>query len=205
MKFKTLLLCFTFISFLSACSEDNAPVEGKQYQALPDTLNSEKFAPVTEVFSLGCGHCKNMEAILPDLQKALGQDIAKMHIIFNQSAQTAAMFYYAAEMQTGGTPDHAFMIDLFEAIQMPQETTVEERKSAMAKAFESRDLISPFNYDDQQTKLLLKRVDEIALLSQQSKINAVPTFIVKGKYQVITGGHANTQEIAETITYLLTK
>ena len=205
MKFKTLLLSLVFISFLSACNDTSIPVEGKQYQQLPATLNSEKFAPVTEVFSLGCGHCKNMEAILPDLQKMLGQDISKMHIVFNQSAQIAAMFYYAAEMQTGGSPDHAFMIDLFEIIQMPEGNTVEQKKIAMAKAFESRGLISPFNYDEQQTEALLKRVDEIALLSQQSKINAVPTFIVKGKYQVITAGHDKTEDIAETIKYLLSK
>ena len=205
MKFKTILLSIAVVFFISACSETSIPVEGKQYQSLPETLNSEKFAPVTEVFSLGCGHCKNMEAILPNLKKSLGQDIKKMHIIFNQSAQIAAMFYYAAEMQTGDTPDHAFMIDLFEAIQMPKESTIEQRKSVMGKVFESRGLISPFNYDDKQNDLLLKRVDEIALLSQQSKINAVPTFIVKGKYQVITAGHDNTEEIAATIKYLLTK
>ncbi len=205
MKFKTILLSITVVFFISACSETSIPVEGKQYQQLPETLNSEKFAPVTEVFSLGCGHCKNMEAILPDLQKALGQDIKKMHIVFNQSAQIAAMFYYAAEMQTGGTPDHAFMMDLFKTIQMPKDSTAQQKQIAMGKIFESRGLISPFNYDDQQTELLLKRVDEIALLSQQSKINSVPTFIVEGKYQVITGGHDNTQEIAATIKYLLSK
>ncbi|PKG39687.1 thiol:disulfide interchange protein DsbA/DsbL [Psychromonas sp. Urea-02u-13] len=205
MKFKTLLISLAFISFLSACNETSIPVEGQQYQQLPTTLNSEKFDPVTEVFSLGCGHCKKMEAILPELEKSLGQDIAKMHIVFNQSAQIAAMFYYAAEMQTGGVPDHAFMNDLFDAIQMPQDSTIEQKKAVMGKAFESRGLISPFNYDDQQTELLLKRVDEIALLSEQSKINAVPTFIVKGKYQVITAGHGKTEEIAETIKYLLTK
>lgn len=81
MKFKTLLISLAFISFLSACNETSIPVEGQQYQQLPTTLNSEQFAPVTEVFSLGCGHCKKMEAILPELEKSLGQDIAKMHIV----------------------------------------------------------------------------------------------------------------------------
>lgn len=39
--------------------------------------------------------------------------------------------------------------------------------------------------------------------SQAAQINAVPTFIVNGKYQVLTGGHKSTDEIAQTITYLL--
>ncbi|AGH82176.1 lipoprotein [Psychromonas sp. CNPT3] len=205
MKFKTLFCSLILLFFISACSETEIPVEGKQYQQLPKALNSEQFAPITEVFSLNCGHCRKMENIIPVLQKMLGQDIAKMHIVFNPSAKISAMFYYAAELQTGNTPDHQFMLDLFSATQMPKESTQEQRIDAMNKVFTSRGLISPLNYDEAQINTLLKRVEEITQLSVQSKINAVPTFIVKGKYQVITSGHDTTEKVAATIKYLLEK
>ncbi|WP_022941825.1 thioredoxin domain-containing protein [Psychromonas hadalis] len=205
MKFKNLLLSFALLSFLSACSEAPTPVEGKQYQLLPETLNSEKFAPITEVFSLTCGHCRAMEDIIPELQKAVGQDINKMHITFNQSAYNAAIFYYAAEMQLRKTPDHQFMIELFETIQMPNESSAEQKEIAMNNVFESRGLVSPFNYNEQQTEVLFQRLEEISILSEQSKINSVPTFIIKGKYQLITSGHDTTEKMATTIKYLLEK
>lgn len=202
---KKVLISFTFIFFVAACSKAPEPTEGEQYQLLPETLNSTQFAPVTEVFSLTCGHCRNMEDVLPELQKAVGQDIKKMHITFNQSAYVAAILYYAAEMQSGGTPDHQFMLDLFAAMQMPQGTTSEQQKTAMIAVFEKRGLVSPINYTEQQMAELTKKVDAIMLLSEQTKIQSVPTFIVKGKYQVISSGHEGTEDMAKTIKYLLAK
>lgn len=190
---------------LSACSKAPEPIVGEHYKLLPETLNSTQFAPVTEVFSLTCGHCRKMEDVLPTLEEAIGQDIAKMHITFNQSAYVAAMFYYAAEEQVGGIPDHQFMQDLFATMQMPQGTTQEQQKMQMISVFTSRGLHSPINYSDQQMAELSAKVDEIMHLSEQAKIQSVPTFIVKGKYQVLTSGHKETQEIADTINYLLKK
>ncbi|MGL6054086.1 MAG: thiol-disulfide isomerase, partial [Vibrio metschnikovii] len=37
----------------------------------------------------------------------------------------------------------------------------------------------------------------------QSQINAVPTFIVNGKYLLLTSGHSDLANMAETLTYLL--
>ena len=205
ISFKKLLTCLIFISFLSACNDVAEPAKGVHYRLLPETLNSEDFAPVTEVFSLACGHCRTMEESIPWLQRKLEQDIPKMHIVFNQSAYVAAMFYYAAEMQTGGIPDYRFMVDLFETIQMPKDSTKEQQEAAMLAVFESRDLISPINYNDQQLDALSTRVDEVARLSDKTQIQSVPTFIIKGKYQVVGSAHETKEELAETIEYLLEK
>ena len=205
MKFKTLFLSALLLFFVSACTPDNTPIAGKNYLQLPETLNSEQLSPITEVFSLACGHCKKLEPLLPFLEESTGQDIKKMHIIFNKSARMASMLYYAAEIQTGNKPDATFMTDLFNAVQMPQSSTDQQRKIAINKAFETRNLVSPFNYNEQQTEVLLKRVDEVALLSEQTKINSVPTFIINGKYQVILSGHDSTEDLVKTIKYLLAK
>jgi thiol-disulfide isomerase/thioredoxin len=205
MKLRNLFISLILITLLSACGKALEPIEGEQYKQLPQTFTNEQFAPVTEVFSLTCGHCRKMEDLIPDLQKAVGRDIAKMHITFNESAYIGAMLYYAAEMQSGGIPDHQFMIDLFATLQMPKGTTSEQQKAAMVAVFESRDLISPINYDQQQLKILSDKVDRIARLSEQTKIQSVPTFVVNGKYQVLSGGHNKPEDIANTINYLLAK
>ena len=205
ISFKKIFAYLVFISFISACSEDPEPIKGVHYRLMPETLNSKDFAPVTEVFSLACGHCRNMEDSIPWLQRKLEQDIPKMHIVFNQSAYVAAMFYYAAEMQTGDIPDYRFMVELFETMQMPQETTQAEQEAAMIAVFESRGLISPINYNDQQLDALSRRVDEVSRLSDKTQIQSVPTFIIKGKYQLITSAHETKEEIADTIEYLLEK
>ena len=205
ISLKKVFTSFIFILFVSACSKAPEPIEGKQYKLLPETLNSSQFAPVTEVFSLTCVHCRKMEDIIPTLEGTVGQKIEKMHVTFNQSAYVAAMFYYAAEMQTGGIPDHQFMIDLFETMQMPAGSTAEQQKVEMIAVFESRGLISPINYSNQQMAELSQKVDAIMLLSEPAEIQSVPTFIVKGKYQVIGSGHDKTEQIADTIKYLLAK
>jgi len=202
---KKLLSALLVIFTLAACSKDPQPIEGTHYKLLPETVNSTQFAPITEVFSLTCGHCRAMEDILPTLQETLEHDINKMHITFNQSAYVAAMFYYAAVDQIGGIPDHQFMLDLFAMMQMPTDATQQQQEAAMIHTFESRGLISPIKYSDQQLAQLTQKVDAIMLLSEQTGIQSVPTFVVNGKYQVLTAGHDEKEQIANTINYLLEK
>jgi len=202
---KTTCILFLNILFLSACSESQAPKEGQQFALLPEALVADALAPVTEVFSLTCGHCMKMENFIPLIADEAGVDIGKMHVTFNESAYSSAMFYYAAEMQTGGVPDHAFMGDLFSAIQMDSDATEQQRKSAMEKVFTSRGLISPYQFNEQQQQQVTDKVEQAHNLSQLAAINAVPTFIVNGRYQVIVGGHSDPKKIADTITYLLAK
>ncbi|GLS90907.1 hypothetical protein GCM10007916_19740 [Psychromonas marina] len=146
-----------------------------------------------------------MEDLIPALQRSIGQKITKLHVAFNQPAYIASMFYYAAEMQTGAIPDYYFLVDLFTAMQLPESSSDEAFQKAMIEVFESRGLISPINYNDQQFEALSKRVDDVSRLSDKTQIQSVPTFIVRGKYQVIASAHDSKQELAETIKYLLAK
>ncbi len=205
LSIKPLLIVLSSALFLIACSDSAIPKEGKQYVTLPELLEDKALSPVTEVFSLTCGHCRKMENVLPQISKQADAEIGKMHITFNQSAHVAAMFYYAAEMQLGSVPDHAFMDQLFAAIQMGKGSTEAQRKEAIADAFTSRDLISPFQFNKQQSDKLISKVDNVQRLSTQSGINSVPTFIVNGRYQILVAGHDDPKQIANTIRYLLKK
>ena len=86
---------------------------------------------------------------------------------------------------------------------MGKGSSEEQKKAAIADAFSSRNLISPQQFNKQQSEQLLNKVKHIQSLSTKSAINAVPTFIVNGRYQILVAGHKTPQQIAETIRYLL--
>ncbi|WP_372883207.1 thiol:disulfide interchange protein DsbA/DsbL [Psychromonas sp.] len=202
---RSSLIALVAACLLMACTDNSIPQEGKQYVLLPTLLEDETLLPVTEVFSLTCSHCRKMEAVLPQISSEAGADIGKLHITFNRSAQVAAMFYYAAEMQLGKDPDHTFMDQLFAAIQMGGDTTQADKQAAIEKVFASSNLISPYQFNQQQNEMMLAKVKIAERLSTQSAINSVPSFIVNGRYQVIVSEHKDQSQIANTIRYLLNK
>lgn len=190
---------------LLGCSENSVPQEGSQFQRLPNDVSRYDVAPLTEVFSLSCGHCRKMENFLPQIESLTSQKVDKLHVTFNENAQIAAMIYYTAVMQLDATPDHAFMDELFAAVQMGEGSTNTERQAAIEKAFQTRDLVSPYQLNKEQQATLFTYLEKAQHVSVAGEINSVPTFIVKGKYQVLTAGHENIEAIAHTISYLLTQ
>nr|WP_319552781.1 thiol:disulfide interchange protein DsbA/DsbL [uncultured Vibrio sp.] len=198
------LACFALVTALTACDNGNTqPQQGKQYEVLPASLQQYQLAPVTEAFSLTCGHCRSMEEFVPQIESLTEQNVEKVHVTFNDSAQISAIIFYTAVMQLEATPDKAFMADLFAAVQMPPEATAEERQTAVEKAFESRNLISPYHLDEAQQKQLFEYINKADEITTRGQINSVPTFIVNGKYQVISSGHDSIEAMSETINYLL--
>ncbi|KHA59280.1 thiol-disulfide isomerase and thioredoxin [Vibrio variabilis] len=199
---------FTLLTILTAtvlvgCSDSNTPQEGKQYQQLPVNLATFRLPQVTEVFSLNCGHCRKMEAVLPQLEELTQQSIGKIHVTFNESAQIAAMIYYTAEMQLGKKPDHEFMNALFAATQMGDGATLADKKQAIDDAFQSRGLISPYELNEQQQEQLFEAMNLAQDITEKGQINSVPTFVINGKYMVLTAGHQDIEGIANTINYLI--
>lgn len=191
---------------LSACDNGNSqPQQGKQYEVLPVYLQEYNVAPLTEAFSLNCGHCRSMEEFVPKIESLTDQKVEKLHVTFNESAQVSAIIFYTAVMQLDGTPDKAFMADLFAAVQMGADATEEERLAAVNNAFSSRNLKSPYQLEKDQQAKLFDYLDKAEQITTKGQINSVPAFIVNGKYQVITGGHETVEAMADTINYLLTQ
>ncbi len=203
MKKLFSLFAISLAALLVGCSDNNVPQEGQQFQQLPANLATYRLPQVTEVFSLNCGHCRKMEEVIPQLEELTNQSIGKVHVTFNESAQVGAMIYYTAEMQLGGKPDHDMMTELFAAVQLGDGSTLTEKKEAIDKVFHSRDLISPYELDEAQQTQLFKAMHLADEITQKGEINGVPTFIVNGKYMVITSGHQDEQGIANTINYLI--
>ncbi|KJY83948.1 thiol-disulfide isomerase and thioredoxin [Vibrio galatheae] len=192
-------------ALLFGCTENSGPVKGKQYDLLPVSLVDYQLAPVTEVFSLNCGHCKQMENNIPKLEQLTGQSIGKVHVTFNESAKVGAMIYYAAETQLGKTPDHDMMTEFFAATQMGDGATLTDKKNAIDIVFHSRELVSPYDFNENQQQQLFDAMEKAHNVTTLGQINAVPTFIVNGKYQILTGGHSDIASIANTMNFLLTQ
>lgn len=202
------LVTFALIALstlLVGCSESTTPQEGTHYQQLPANLATFRLPLVTEVFSLNCGHCRKMEDEMPTIEKLTGENIGKVHVTFNESAQIGAMIYYAAEMQLGKKPDHDMMLELFAATQMGDGASLGDKKLAIDEAFESRGLTSPYNFDEEQQKQLFAAMQLADDITTKGEINSVPTFIVKGKYIVNTSAHQDVEGIANTIKFLITQ
>lgn len=198
------LLLFTVLA-LTACNDTQQPKEGVQYQLLSNPLNQPTLAKVTEVFALTCGHCRTMENVIPQLEQQTGEKFGKLHVTFNESARISAFIFYTAVMQLNDIPDHDFMAELFAAVQMGPEVSGIEKQQALEAAFEKRGLISPYQLDKEQQDQMFTLFQQADEMSQLAQINAVPTFIVNGKYQVITSGHQSAEDIGKTIQYLLSQ
>ncbi|MEF1311309.1 thiol:disulfide interchange protein DsbA/DsbL [Vibrio mytili] len=205
--FKTVskgLAIIAAIAALSACDNGNIqPQQGKQYDVLPTSLQEFELPPLTEAFSLTCGHCRSMEEYIPQIESLTNQQVQKVHVTFNKSAQVSAIIFYTAVMQLDAMPDKAFMADLFSAVQMGPEASAEERQAAVENAFESRNLISPYYLDEPQQTKLFDYIEKAEAITSQGQINSVPTFIVNGKYQVLSAGHESVEAMAKTINFLL--
>ncbi|MCG7497237.1 thiol:disulfide interchange protein DsbA/DsbL [Vibrio sp. Of7-15] len=203
--FKTVCSTFFAALLLVGCSENTQPQEGGKYTTLPAPLTQSTIQPVTEVFSLSCGHCRSMEDFIPDIKAFTNTDIDKLHVTFNESAQISALIYYSAVMQLNHNPDATFMEDLFSVVQDHGDKTPKEQRAILEKAFNDRKLLSPYQFDEIQQKALFEMLKQAEATSVAANISSVPTFIVNGKYQVQVSAHENPQDIANTITYLLNK
>ncbi|NRB68074.1 MAG: thiol:disulfide interchange protein DsbA/DsbL [Vibrio sp.] len=203
MKKILVLMTIAFATLLAGCAESDVPQEGKQFRTLPVNLSTFRLPQVAEVFSLNCGHCKKMELVLPQLEQLTKQNIGKIHVTFNESAQVGAMIYYSAEMQLGKKPETSMMNELFTAAQMGNDATMATSKQAIDDAFHSRGLTSPYELKQDQQKQLFRAMQVAEEITEKGQINSVPTFIVNGKYMVLTSGHKDVEDIAKTINYLI--
>lgn len=199
---KSIAPLFLALLALTGCNDITAPQEGEKYTVVTETANTPD---VVEIFSLGCGHCRNMETLLPEIKKQAGVEISKVHVTFNQSAQVAAYIYYTAAIQTGGQPDHTLMEEMFAYVQdRSDNVTEEQRKEKLTKIFTSRELSSPFDLSEEQQKQVYKKMTDAEKLVANAQIASVPAFLVKGKYLVQSSAHESVEDMAETIRYLST-
>ncbi|GAB3524501.1 thioredoxin domain-containing protein [Photobacterium alginatilyticum] len=198
---KSIIPLFVALLALAGCNDAATPKEGVKYKIIAETV--ENAAPVIEVFSLACGHCRSMETMLPEIEKLAGVDIDKVHVTFNKSAQIAAYIYYTVAIQNDGAPDAALMESLFAYVQDTGDTVTEgERKTLLTKIFATHNLTSPFELTEEQHKQVYQKLTEAEQVVTNAEIASVPAFLVQGKYLVESSAHESLEDMANTISYL---
>ncbi|MGF1729886.1 thioredoxin domain-containing protein [Photobacterium kasasachensis] len=198
---KSIIPLFVALLTLAGCNDAATPKEGVKYKVVAETV--ENAAPVIEVFSLACGHCRSMETMLPEIKKLAGVDIDKVHVTFNKSAQVAAYIYYTVAIQSDGAPDAALMESLFAYVQDTGDTVTEdERKTLLIKIFATHNLTSPFELTEEQHKQVYQKLTEAEQVVTNAEIASVPAFLVQGKYLVESSAHESLEDMANTISYL---
>ncbi|CAM3038265.1 DsbA family protein [Vibrio rarus] len=203
---KTFSLLFASLFLLTACSDNQTPQLNTHYSELANDVSDLVTQPVVEVFSLTCGHCLQMEKFIPEIEEGIGQPIGKIHVTFNESAQAAALFYYAAAMQSpSGKPDQGMMTALFNVYHASGDLSKEQTQQNLVSAFQARGMTSPYELSEAQQQQLFSQVHKAQQITGKAMINSVPTFVVNGKYMVITSAHNDLPSIISTINYLVKK
>ncbi len=190
---------------LTACTDSKTPQEGDKYSVIPTPMPN--LPAVTEIFSLSCGHCRNMESMLPEIKKLTNtKDVNQVHVIFNESAQKAAFIFYAAMVQTDNKPSHKLKEALFAFVQdSPKDMTNEQRQAALTKIFHDNGLKSPYELTKEQQAEVFKMFQQSEAIVRDAALQSVPAFLINGKYLVNTSAHDSLQDMANTITYLKDK
>lgn len=185
----------------STTSSNFVPAEGYQYSKLQTPIaNAPK---VMEVFSLACSHCRKMESLVPELKKLIGENITQYHVTFNESAQAAAVLYYTAAIQSDDHPQFKQMEELFSFVQdTPKDLTPAQRKAKLDSIYTDFGMKAPEQLTEAQQKQVYDLMNESNRIVSEAKLDAVPAFIIQGKYLVNLGGQNSLQELSQTIKYL---
>ena len=201
-------LIFTFIItlfFISGC-EDTSTISSDKYTTIsPVTVQVDD---VVEIFSLSCGHCKNLENVLQRIKDTTTIEFQKTHVVFSEDTLRFAYLFYAAETQFKGndTQHFEFMGKLFELIQTDfDKLSSEDKTRKIGVLFQAYNMQSPQTLNEAQYMAIQKQTNLAQDLSEELNVSSVPAILVKGKYLINMNGHKNAEELAETINFLLKK
>lgn len=200
-----ILTLITTIFFTSACTDSKDIFIDKYTEIAPVTIPVNN---VVEIFSLTCGHCKNLENVLARIEASSEIKFQKTHVVFGEDTLRFAYLFYAAETQFKGDESRhfKFMSELFELVQTEFDSlSPEDKTRKIGMLFETYGMTSPQSLNEAQYIKIKQKADLAIDLSEELKLASVPAILVKGKYLINMNGHKNADELKETINYLLEK
>lgn len=211
LKSTLTLIISMFLSLQFLHAEDLK--EGRDYVVLDKPLNVPKNS-IVEVLNVGCPHCANMQKIIQKLFALLPSDVVFIpyHIITGapfslQASEVLAVSLTLDKAQNLSPKDskshfNRALESYFEA------NFYRPKRFNNAQAFITHGLkaagISQETFDttlkDPNTQSLLKMWQTIA---QETKIQGVPSFIVNGKYLLLSQSLKGEEDFIYKIDYLL--
>jgi len=186
--------------------------EGTHYEVIAEAGSAKP--EVKEFFSFYCPHCHTFEPIIKSVEKSLpaGTQFKKYHVDFMggatpevQSQLTKIMIL--AKLKGKSAEVNSAIFKHIHVDRKPFANTADIRAVVTAAGFDGAVFdkeLENFMVKN-QAKLMQKEQND---LSKRRVMNSVPTFIVNGRYKIVTSklDQANLeQDMKGIINYLLTK
>lgn len=173
------IACFGLIT-LSAGATPTAPVEGQEYQRLPQAVPTDtgKKVEVMEFFWYNCPHCFQFEPHLADWVKKQGDRIVmkRVPVGFRDSFVPQQKLYYTLETMNRLDLHRA----VFDAIHVGRQK-LDREEQIMAfiekQGVDMKKFVDTFNSFTVQSK-----VSRVRQLQETFRIDGVPTVAIDGQY-----------------------
>ncbi len=186
--------------------------EGEDYVLLQKPLDVPNRS-VVELFSVGCMHCANMNKILPKLFAILPEDAVFLPyhlptVTYGEQASevlaVALILDEEKQISPKDSQSHFYRaVNAFFDANFKDRKVFTDKDSYIAYGLEamgcSRDDFMQ-TLKNPKTKELLKQWQECSKLEQ---IRGVPSFIINGKYLILTQNVKNEEDFFYKINYLL--
>jgi thiol:disulfide interchange protein DsbA len=169
--------------------------EGAHYKLLPESARAMvPKGTVQEFFFYGCSHCMDMEKPLHEWLSTNPKSIhfEQIPAVFqNPSWPFLARAHYALKQSQQLELAHQSLFQLFiiDRARPKNEQDIAKLLTDKHPTFNSERFVQQFAHDDTNVA-----VNRAAKLSGQYQLEAVPTFIINGKYSTdltMAGSHAN--------------
>jgi thiol:disulfide interchange protein DsbA len=189
--------------FFAALCAQAQPAAGIDYQQLSaqQATDAAGKVEVIEFFWYGCPHCYNFEPVLEPWVKKLPKDtqFRRIPAIFNESWAKAAHVYYALEAMGEGERHHRA---LFDAIH--KERKLDPGNEAAMTEWLGKQGVDTKKFSAAYVSFSVKsKVTRAAQLTQNYKIDGVPSMAVNGKYVVSAAAAASSTQMLAVSDYLI--
>lgn len=177
--------------------------EGVHYIKLPPQAHSlVSKGTVQEFFFYGCSHCQAMEAPLKEwlANKPNHIQFEAVPAVFQSAAwSTLARLHYALKVTKQlHLHDQVFDIFLVDKARPSSEQEVAKLIAAKDKQFDQDAFLKAF-----QSEQINNDIKRAAKLSEQYRLEAVPAFVINGKYVTdlpMAGSHAKLFSLIEELS-----
>lgn len=207
MMKKLIFAFFTFFVLpLTACAEEPKTIykEGTHYEVLP--LAATAKPNLTEYFSFFCPHCYKFESVVAAVKPKLNKDIKfeKSHVNFLPQRRPDLGNLLTKALATAQLlgVEGKITAQLFETIHIKKQYALTEKAISsifVANGVSEKKFNSAFN-----SFMVNGTTGQMNTAQETVRITSVPTFVVNGKYKVITKSVKGEEEFAKLVNHLST-
>ncbi len=175
--------------------------EGKHYKKLTNPVPTEdkNRIEVRELFWYYCPHCYDIEPYVDNYIKSKGDNInfVRQPAVFDKHWESGAVFYFVLEELNKVESLHA---QLFEAIHL--NNVIFSSKEDFINWLSEHDIKREDALNAWGSFALAVKLNKAKRRMKKYEVNAVPSFVINGKYTTSAREAGSVQAIFKVIRYL---